>query len=204
MKIRLNDYVEFEKNNIKYRANVYKINDDGTFCVKAFLKNEIVNFDNLKESEITRIITHTVLCYIEKEESYLMLLRNKREDDMNKNKWLGLGGHIEYGESPDEALIREVKEESGISLFEYQLRGIIYFNNDNYTEVMHLYTSKAFGGELKECDEGTLRWVKKSQILDLELWEGDKSFLPLLIENEPYFEMELNYKNDKLISVNKY
>jgi len=203
MKIRLNDYVEFENGNKIIRANVFKLNDD-SFDAKAIINDNEVIFNNLKEIDMKRIMTHTVLIYIDDGDSYLMLLRNKRKEDLNKNKWIGLGGHIEYGESPSEALIREVKEESGLSLYEYRLRGIIYFNYDNYTEVMHLYDSDSFGGELSECDEGTLKWVKKSEILDLELWEGDKSFLPLLIDNEPYFEMDLVYENDKLIKVNKY
>ena len=203
MKIRLNDYVEFLRDNKIVRANVIKINDN-SFDAQALVNDQMVTFNNLKEEEVTKIITHTVLIYIDNGDSYLMLYRNKRKDDMNKNKWLGLGGHIEFGESPFETVVREVKEESGLLLFDYQLRGIVYFNNDNYTEVMHLYTSTEFGGEEKECDEGTLKWVKKDEILDLELWDGDKSFLPLLIENEPYFEMELFYENDKLVKINRF
>ena len=121
MKIRLNDYVEFLRDNKVVRANVVKLNDD-SFDAQALVNDQMVTFNNLKEEEVTKIITHTVLIYIDNGDSYLMLYRNKRKDDMNKNKWLGLGGHVEFGESPFETVVREVKEESGLLLFDYQLQ----------------------------------------------------------------------------------
>lgn len=201
MKARINDYVEFEYNNKLINGSIVNIEDD-SISVKSLIDGMIIH--NLKEDAFKRIISNTVLCYIEKDDSYLMLLRNKRKDDMNKGKWIGVGGHIEPNESKEDALIREIKEETNLNLLDYKLRSIIYFHNDNYMEVMNLYTSDKFEGELSNCDEGTLKWVKKSDILDLNLWEGDKSFLPLLIQNEPYFEMELFYENDKLIKVNRF
>ena len=142
----------------------------------------------------------TVLAYIEKDNSYLMLLRNKKKHDINANKWIGVGGHLEKGETPEDALIREIKEETGLDVISYSKKGLIHFNYDDISELMHLYVVNDFKGELIECDEGTLKWIKKCDLFSLELWEGDKIFLKKLINNEPYFELELNYLKDKLIS----
>lgn len=142
----------------------------------------------------------TVLAYIEKDNSYLMLLRNKKKHDINANKWIGVGGHLEKEETPEDALIREIKEETGLDVISYSKKGLIHFNYDDISELMHLYIVNDFKGELIECDEGTLKWIKKSDLFSLELWEGDKIFLKKLINNEPYFELELNYLKDKLIS----
>ena len=142
----------------------------------------------------------TVLAYIEKDNSYLMLLRNKKKHDINANKYIGVGGHLEQGESPLDALYREIKEETGLEVIKYEYRGLIYFNYDDISELMHLYIVNDFKGELIECDEGTLSWIKKSDLFSLELWEGDKIFLKKLLDNSPFFELELNYLKDKLIS----
>ena len=142
----------------------------------------------------------TVLAYIEKDNSFLMLLRNKKKHDINANKWIGVGGHLEKEETPEDALIREIKEETGLDVISYRKKGLIHFNYDDISELMHLYVVNNFKGELIECDEGTLNWVKKSDLFSLELWEGDKIFLKKLLNNEPYFELELNYLKDKLIS----
>ncbi len=142
----------------------------------------------------------TVLAYIEKDDSYLMLYRNKEENDINKGKWIGVGGHLESGETPDMALIREIKEETGYNVKSYQKKGLIYFRYNGYTEIMHLYLVNEVSGELIECDEGTLQYVPKKDIYNLNMWEGDKIFLKYLLSNEPYFELELNYNGDKLIS----
>ena len=120
----------------------------------------------------------TTLCYIEHDGKYLMLYRNKKENDINEGKWIGVGGHFEGTESPDECLIREVKEETGLTIFSYQFRGIITFiPKPGVVEYMCLYTADGYKGELKECDEGELRWVKKSEIENLNLWEGDRLFM---------------------------
>ncbi len=140
----------------------------------------------------------TVLCYIEQDNQYLMIYRNKKKNDLNEGKWLGIGGHIEQNETPDMALIREVKEETNLDIDHYLFRGIIYFQNDDYKEEMFLYTVDKFHGEIKECDEGDLHFISKDKICDLNIWEGDKIFLEYIKNNEPYFELELIYKGKKL------
>ena len=145
-------------------------------------------------------IPDTVLAYIEKDESFLMLYRNKKKHDINANKWIGVGGHLELGESKEQALYREIKEETGLDVIEYQYRGLIHFNYGDLSEMMHLYIVTKVSGKLTECDEGTLQYVPKNEILNLPIWEGDRIFLEKLLSNAPYFELELNYVNDKLVS----
>lgn len=141
----------------------------------------------------------TTLCYIEHDGKYLMLYRNKKENDINEGKWIGVGGHFEGTESPDECLIREVKEETGLTIFSYQFRGIITFiPKPGVVEYMCLYTADGYKGELKECDEGELRWVKKSEIEHLNLWEGDRLFMELLRNDAPFFSLKLEYDGDRL------
>lgn len=143
----------------------------------------------------------TVLCYIEKEHQFLMLFRNKKKEDINKGKYIGIGGHIEKDETKEEALMREVKEETGLTLLSYQYRGKILFQSDEFVEIMHLFTSSEFIGELIDCDEGELHWINIKDILNYPHWEGDEHFLKKLINNEPYFEMSLIYQNDLLKEV---
>ena len=126
----------------------------------------------------------TVLCYLIKDDSYLMLYRNKKENDMNEGKYLGIGGHIEPGETKEEACKREIKEETGLDVNRLDYHGFVEFYNDDYQELMYLFTSDDFSGELIECNEGTLSWVKIDKVLDLNIWEGDKLFLPKLKTNE--------------------
>lgn len=140
----------------------------------------------------------TTLCYLEKDDMYLMINKNKRKEDLNKGKWLGLGGHFEENETPYQCVIREIKEESGLDIYEPVLRGKIYFINTDYQELMYLFTASSFEGELVESDEGTLSWIKKDQILSLNIWEGDKVFLELLMKEE-YFEIKLFYINDRFV-----
>lgn len=141
----------------------------------------------------------TTLCYIEKDDSYLMLHRVKKEVDVNKDKWIGVGGHFEKEESPEECLLREVKEETGLTLKSWRFRGLITFVCEGWnTEYMCLYTADKFHGELKECDEGELLWVPKSKLNELNLWEGDKIFFRLLEEREDFFTMKLVYEGDEL------
>ena len=143
----------------------------------------------------------TTLCYIENADSYLMLHRIKKENDINKDKWIGVGGHFETGESPDECLVREVWEETGLTLSSYRLRGIITFSTNTWpTEYMFLYTATADTREIKECDEGELVWIRKSKISSLNLWEGDNIFFQLLEEREDIFSLKLTYHEDTLIS----
>lgn len=142
----------------------------------------------------------TTLCYIEKEGQYLMLHRVKKQKDVNKDKWIGIGGHFEQGESPEDCLIREVKEETGLTLTGFSFRGIVTFSAAGWqTEYMCLYTADQFQGELTECDEGTLEWVKKEELMSLNLWEGDKIFFRLLMEEAPFFSLKLSYEGDRLM-----
>ncbi|MCD8397169.1 MAG: 8-oxo-dGTP diphosphatase [Lachnospiraceae bacterium] len=142
---------------------------------------------------------NTTLCYIEKDGAYLMLHRIKKEQDINHGKWIGVGGKFEAGETPEECLLREVKEETGLTLLSYRLRGIITFVLDGETEYMFLYTASSFEGELSVCDEGELAWIPKDEVLNLKLWEGDREFLRLLDEEECFFSMKLSYKGDDLV-----
>ncbi len=139
----------------------------------------------------------TTLCYIENDDSYLMLHRIKKEHDINEGKWIGIGGHIEFAESPEECLLREAKEETGLSLTSYKFRGVVTFvSGDELCEYMALYTADEYEGELIPCDEGELHWVKKSEVFNLNLWEGDKIFLKLLIEDAPFFSLKLVYDDE--------
>ena len=152
----------------------------------------------------------TTLCYIEKEDKYLMLHRVKKENDCNKDKWIGVGGKFEEGESPEECLVREVYEETGLTLINYRFRGIVTFVSDEWEgEYMHLFTADAYEGELPEesmrdCEEGELVWVPKNEIENLNLWEGDKIFLRLLQERESFFSLKLRYEGENLKDVMLY
>ena len=142
----------------------------------------------------------TTLCYIEQDDSYLMLHRTTKKNDENHDKWIGVGGHFEHHESPEDCLKREVLEETGLTLNSYTFRGIVTFCSDEApAEYMHLFTSTDFTGSIKECDEGKLEWVKKSDLLNLNLWEGDKIFLKLLQENAPFFSLKLVYTHGNLV-----
>ena len=147
----------------------------------------------------------TTLCYIEKDDKYLMLHRVKKENDLNKDKWIGVGGKFEPGETPEECLLREVKEETGLTLTSYRFRGIITFvSNEWGVEYMHLFTADKYEGELPEktmrdCSEGELVWVPKSEIENLQLWEGDKVFFRLLEERDTFFSLKLRYEGETLV-----
>ena len=141
----------------------------------------------------------TTLCYIQKDNCYLMLHRVSKKNDINHDKWIGVGGHFEGTESPEECLLREVKEETGLTLTEYRFRGIVTFvSDDDPPEYMCLYTATGFSGEMISCDEGTLEWVPISRIPELNLWEGDKIFFRLLQEDAPFFSLKLVYKHGAL------
>lgn len=149
----------------------------------------------------------TTLCYIEQDDKYLMLHRTAKQNDINEGKWIGVGGHFKEGESPEECLLREVKEETGIVLTSYRLRGVITFLQEGWGyEYMFLYTADGFEGTLdetamKNCNEGTLAWIPKSEISKLNLWEGDRIFLKLLSEDKGMFSMKLTYQGDELTNV---
>lgn len=144
---------------------------------------------------------NTTLCYIERDGAYLMLHRVKKKNDINHDKWIGLGGKFEQDESPDECLLREVYEESSLRLTSWRARGIITFvNTEAPTEYMHLFTADAFEGEPGACSEGVLEWVSKNILDELTLWEGDRIFLRLLREDAPFFLLKLCYEGDALRS----
>ena len=145
---------------------------------------------------------NTTLCYIEKDEKYLMLHRVKKKNDMNHDKWIGIGGKLEDGESPFDGARREILEETGLTVSNLSYRGIITFVSDEFgTEYMHLFHTSEFEGSLHEdCNEGNLEWIEKERLLSLPLWEGDKIFLSLLDQKVPFFSLKLCYKGDALIS----
>ncbi len=129
-----------------------------------------------------------------------MLCRDSKKNDINHGKWIGVGGHFEKGESPEDCLFREVKEETGYEILSAKFRGIVTFISDNDdAEYMHIFTSDDFTGNEISCDEGTLKWICKNDIKNLNLWEGDKIFLDLLFKNAPFFSLKLVYKNGSLI-----
>lgn len=142
----------------------------------------------------------TVVCYLEKGNQMLMLHRTKKEKDINAGKWIGVGGHVENGESPEDAVVREVKEETGYQLNSFRYRGILTFcYNDEPSMYMFLFTSEDFSGEQIECNEGDLKWIDKSKVLDLDLWQGDRIFHRLLETRQDFFAMKMNYRDDELI-----
>ena len=160
---------------------------------------------------------NTTLCYIESNNKYLMLHRTMKENDQSLGKWLGIGGKFEEGESPDECLLREVYEETGLTLTSYRLRGIVTFVSDIYeTEYMFLYTADGFKGALlteedgsltpvvdgvrSPCNEGILRWIDTDKVTEFELWEGDRIFLRMLADSEEFFTLKLVYEGDTLVS----
>lgn len=143
----------------------------------------------------------TSLCYIERGEEYLMLHRVKKSVDENAGKWIGIGGAFEEGESPEECMLREVYEETGLTLSSWLYRGIVTFVSDEWgTENMHLFTANSFSGEMHDCSEGVLEWKKKNDVLTvLPIWEGDRIFLRLIAKEHPFFLLTLRYHGDTLV-----
>ena len=144
---------------------------------------------------------NTTLCYLERDGQYLMLHRGKKEHDANRDKWIGVGGKFEDRESPEDCVLREVREETGLTLTDYRYRGLVTFVSDRWpTEYMHLFTASAWTGELSPCDEGELVWVDKSRIPSLPIWQGDRLFLRLLEQDAPFFSLKLVYTGETLAS----
>lgn len=145
-------------------------------------------------------MVNTTLCYILQEGRCLMLHRVKKEHDLNRDKWIGIGGKFEDKESPEDCLLREVREETGLTLTDYRYRGIVTFVSDRWpTEYMHLFTATGFTGTLRECDEGELEWLDWEMLTQIPHWEGDEIFLRLLEQDEPFFSLKLCYEGDVLI-----
>lgn len=142
---------------------------------------------------------NTTLCHIEYEDSVLLLHRNKKKSDINEGKWIGVGGKFLENESPEECMLREVYEETGIKLENWRYRGIVTFVPDSCEgEYMHIFTADAKSYDFEPCSEGTLKWIKKSDVMSLNLWEGDKIFLKLLKDDAPFFSLKLTYAGDTL------
>ena len=143
----------------------------------------------------------TTLCYIEQDGCYLMLHRVKKENDENKDKWIGIGGKFEDKESPEDCVLREALEETGLTLTSYRYRGLVTFVSDRWpTEYMHLFHADGFSGQLKSCDEGDLQWLPKEQLYSLPMWEGDRIFLELIDSDEAFFSLKLSYEGSRLSS----
>lgn len=142
---------------------------------------------------------NTTLCYIQQEGKYLMLHRVKKKNDLNQDKWIGIGGKFEDKESPEDCVLREAKEETGLTLIAPEYRGLVTFVSNRYpTEYMHLFWADQFTGTLRDCEEGDLEWISKEQIHRLPQWEGDKIFLGLLEQRVPFFSLKLCYQGDRL------
>lgn len=143
---------------------------------------------------------NTTLCYVTRGSEVLMLHRVKKKNDINRDKWIGIGGKFEGNESPDECLLREAKEETGLTLTSWRCRGVVTFlTEDGFGEFMYLFTADGFEGELKECDEGDLQWVSRDFLDALPKWEGDQIFLDLLWQDAPFFLLKLRYDREKLV-----
>lgn len=144
----------------------------------------------------------TTLCYMEREGKYLMLHRIKKKNDASHDKWIGVGGKCEMNESPEECMLREVKEETGFDIIDWQYRGIVTFISDQWpAEYMHLFTASKWEGTMIDCDEGVLEWIDKQEIYNLPLWKGDRIFLKLLEDkNHPFFSLKVVYQQDELVS----
>jgi len=142
---------------------------------------------------------NSTLCYLERGDEYLMLHRVKKKHDVNHDKWIGVGGKFQEGESPEDCILRECREETGLTLTDYRYRGLVTFVSDQVpTEYMHLFTATGWTGTPIECDEGELAWIRKAELLSLPMWEGDKIFLRLLEEGAPFFSLKLRYEGDRL------
>lgn len=144
---------------------------------------------------------NTTLCHIEKDGKYLMLHRVKKKNDLNQDKWVGIGGKFIDKESPEECNAREVAEETGLTLNSCRYCGIVTFVSDKWgTEYMHIFHSDDFSGTLIDCDEGVLEWVDKQALYDLPIWEGDKIFLKLIEQKAPFFSLKLEYVGERLVN----
>lgn len=144
---------------------------------------------------------NTTLCYIEKDSSYLMLHRVKKENDINRDKWIGIGGHFEFGESPEECVTREIREETGLMPISLGYRGIVTFVCGEECEYMHLFTCDSFTGTLTDCDEGVLEWVPKEKLAGFDMWEGDFIFLDLIgNKSQPFFSLKLHYSDGGVLT----
>ena len=145
-------------------------------------------------------MVNTSLCYVRQNGCYLMLHRIKKEHDINKDKWIGIGGKFETAESPEDCMLREAQEETGLTITDWTYHGIVTFVTETgFTEFMHLFSSDSFTGSLRECDEGVLEWVAQNRVAELDLWEGDLIFLRLMENGAPFFSLKLVYDGNMLM-----
>ena len=143
----------------------------------------------------------STLCYLYRGDEVLMMHRTRKKNDMNRDKWIAVGGRFEAGETPEDCAMREVREETGLTMLSPAYRGVVTFINDRYeTERMHLFTADRFEGEMTDCDEGELVWIPRKALNGLPMWEGDRIFHRLLDEGVPFFRLELVYSGEKLLS----
>ena len=187
--------IDTHKDNIVMQKALEK--EGFTKCGVIYLKDGNPRLAYQKEKKPDR---YSTCCYLKKDERYLLLFRNKKKDDYNQGKWIGVGGGLEKGETPDQCAIREIKEETGLDVNSLKCSGEVDFIYDGYYEKMYIYEITDFSGELIECNEGDLKWIPIKDIYNYPMWEGDKLFLPKVINHEPYFKMVLTYSRDKLIS----
>jgi 8-oxo-dGTP diphosphatase len=146
-------------------------------------------------------VIDSTLCYLYRGDEVLMMHRTRKKNDMNRDKWIAIGGRFEDKESPEDCALREVREETGLTMTSWRYRGLVTFVNDLYeTERMHLFTSDSFEGELTDCDEGELVWIPKAKLDTLPQWEGDRIFHRLLEEEVPFFSLKLVYSGETLLS----
>ena len=142
----------------------------------------------------------TTLCYIQRGDEYLMLHRIRKKNDVNHDKWIGIGGKLEPGESPEECLLREAREETGLQLTDYRYRGVITFLSGDWGETMHLFTANGYEGEITDCDEGVLEWISRERLMSLPMWAGDRIFLNLIANDRtPFFSLKLVYDGETLV-----
>ena len=199
-------YKEFDrminKQHLKFcdyiQATFFKIRLCDVVSIEKVLRKDWEGYDGYWD------IDKTTLCYLKKDDCYLLLYRNKKENDMNEGKWLGVGGHLKKGETPDQAAIREIREETGLKVHSLKCAGEVLFVNDDYQEEMYLYEIEDFSGELIECNEGQLKWVPIKDLDQYPMWEGDKAFLPLLINHAPYFYLKITYSQSQLVKIENW
>ena len=172
-------------------------------CGVIYLKDGNPRFAYHKKAK-ENLLVDTTMIYLKRDDCYLLLYRNKKKNDINKGKWIGIGGHVEQGETIDQCAIRETKEETGFDVRSLSVCGEVLFIDDDLRIMMYVYEIEDFDGELTECDEGELRWIPIKNIYDYPMWEGDKAFVPKVINHEPYFKMVLTYHHSELVSIDNY